>query len=62
MYRFNPHSVLLGQKKNKPFIPLKEPTPLQQERQNQLQSKRPLERISFPDPPKKQSKYQRQSE
>jgi hypothetical protein len=59
MYRFAPHSVLLGQKKNKPLHPLHSPTFVQQERQNQLQNKRPLERILIEDEPKKQHKYQR---
>lgn len=62
MYRLNPHSVLLGQKKNKPYVPMRDPTPAQQVRQNQIQNKRPLERINLPEQPKKQLKYQRQSE
>jgi hypothetical protein len=59
MYRFNPHSVLLGQKRNKPIVPLREPSPIEQQRQNQLQNKRPLERVNIPEESKKQHKYQR---
>jgi hypothetical protein len=59
MYRFNPHSVLLGQKRNKPIVPLREPSPIEQQRQNQLQNKRPLERVSVSEETKKQHKYQR---
>jgi hypothetical protein len=59
MYRIASYSVLLGQKKNKHLNPLNNSTIAQRERQNQLQNKRPLERVLVDEEPKKQHKYQR---